>query len=184
MFFDLMFFPSLPLVYVWGSSFFHFGGSFRFVHVPLFQRNGMIRSLIIIIIEQELKSRQKSEERERVEIPFYPTHPKPKPKRPGAGWITAERKAGAGGRARHGAGKGKARCAPPTSKPIDRPKALEVKPWPHTHTTTTTTTRTSEFFFFFAKRRTEEHARRVEGKKSALHDCQLCEQEYWFNKPF
>ena len=179
MFFDLMFFPFLPLVYVWGSSFFHFGGSFRFVHVPLFQRNGMIRSLIIIT--QGGPDRNQKRERES-RNPFLP-HP-PKTKKARAGWITAERKAGAGGRARHGAGKGKARCAPPTSKPIDRPKALEVKPWPHTHTHThTATTRTSEFFFF-AKRRTEEHARRVEGKKSALHDCQLCEQEYWFNKPF
>ena len=117
----------------------------------------------------------KSKERERVEIPFYPTDPKPK--RPElAGWITAERKRG--GRARHGAGGRQG-----TSKPIDRPKALEVKPWPHTHSNNKN--KNKLFFFFFAKRRTEEeHARRVEGKKSALHNCQLCEQqEYWVNKP-
>ena len=73
-----MFFPFLPLVHVWGSSFFHFGGSFRFVHVPLFQRNGMIRSLIIIIITGAEIPTEIKRERERVEIPFYPTHPKPK----------------------------------------------------------------------------------------------------------
>ena len=119
----------------------------------------------------------KSKERERVEIPFYPTDPKPK--RPGAGWITAERKRG--GRARHGAG-GRQGAHRRLRNRFDRPKALEVKPWPHTHTHSNN----KRVFFFFAKRRTEEeHARRVEGKKSALHDhCQLCEQqEYWVNKP-
>jgi len=108
MFFDLMFFPSLPLVHVWGSSFFHFGGSFRFVHVPLFQRNGLIRSLIIIIITHKLRNQKK---RERVEIPFYPTHPNTKKAR---SWLDNSGKKGrCGGEstARGRQGEGKVRTA-------------------------------------------------------------------------
>ena len=149
MFFDLMFFPFLPL-YMCGAPHSSISGFVPFrPRAPVPEKRDDPILIIIIITGAEIPTEIK--ERERVEILFTP----PKTKKARAGWITAERKAGAGeSTARGGQGEGKVRTA--DFETDDRPKALEVKP-AHTHTHTHTQQQQEQASFFFcetANRRT------------------------------